>query len=245
MEIGMGIHGEPGISKIQITKVPTLVENLIEHLTRSKGLAPLFASPSSGSRVVLMVNNLGATTSIEIYVVTKYAIQQLEKKGIKVVRTLVGSFMTALNMTGFSLSLWHPTSDAQLELFDSPTNAQGWNYYVFKPVVATNTELFVTPSPAAKAQKLYTRPDKLTPTGIVIEKSIEAACKALIEAEPDLTRWDSKVGDGDCGITFKTAASAILAELKKTYPVNHPADCLRALALTVRKNAGGTSGGKE
>jgi dihydroxyacetone kinase len=245
MEIGMGIHGEPGISKIQITKVPILVENLIEHLTRSKGLAPLFASSSSGSRVVLMVNNLGATTSIEIYVVTKYAIQQLEKKGIKVVRTLVGSFMTALNMTGFSLSLWHPTSDAQLELFDSPTNAQGWNYYVFKPVVATNTELFVTPAPVAKAQKLYTRPEKLTPTGIVIEKSIEAACKALIEAEPDLTRWDSKVGDGDCGITFKTAASAILAELKKTYPVNHPADCLRALALTVRKNAGGTSGGKE
>lgn len=243
MEIGLGIHGEPGIEKRALEAIPALTETLLERIVSSDSAVGL--GLTAGSKAVLMVNNLGATTTMELFVVTKYAVEALKRRSITVERVLVGSYMTALDMGGFSLSLWHSNGDAQLlGYFDAPTTASGWNFtkYDASASVDASVSSIEPAAPAAVAKKQAARPAELSATGVVLERAIRAACEKLIASEPELTLWDSKVGDGDCGTTFKQAAEKILADLATHYPLNDPAQTLYEIAQSVGKSAGGTSG---
>ncbi|DBA03448.1 TPA: hypothetical protein N0F65_002856 [Lagenidium giganteum] len=237
MELGLGIHGEPGVQKCELQGVPALTKLLVDQIASVD--TPVGLALGNGSKAVLMVNNLGSTTNMELYVVAKYAIKALEAKGIEVERTVVGSFMTALDMAGFSLSLWKSNGDAALlKLFDAPTSAPAWSYQATTPAATK----FIDAAPAPATGKAFVRPSTLTPQAAQLEKCIQAACRALIESEPELTHWDSKVGDGDCGTTFKSASEAILADMAAHYPLDQPAETLRAIAASIRHSAGGTSG---
>lgn len=241
MEVGLGIHGEPGIEKRSQQDVPTLTKSLLERITT--GSTSVGLGLTAGSKAVLMVNNLGATTNMELFVVAKYSVEALKSQGIEVERVLVGSFMTALDMAGFSLTLWNSNGDAELlAYFDAPTTAVGWNYTPYDLSKSDIEGPFITAEAPTATKKTYSRPAELSNQGQLLEKSIIAACEALIKSEPELTSWDSKVGDGDCGTTFKNAAEAILRDLKSHYPLNDPAQTLRALADSVGNSAGGTSG---
>lgn len=233
MELGLGIHGEPGIEKCELQDAPALTERMIERLASALSL-------STGTRSVLMVNNLGTATTMELFVIAKHAIASLKKRGVDVQRVLVGSFMTALDMTGFSLTAWKLDGDGKLlSYFDASTTATAWNY---SPFESSNKPQLVQPLQAPSGRLAFERPAQLSKSATVVEKAIRAACDQLIKSEPDLTAWDSKVGDGDCGITFRNAATAILADLAEKYPLNDAPATLRALAATVSKSAGGTSG---
>ncbi|KAF1323080.1 Dihydroxyacetone kinase, partial [Globisporangium splendens] len=244
MEVGLGIHGEPGIEKRELLDVPALTDLLLEKIISNTSAVGL--KLASGSKCVLMVNNLGSTTTMELFVVTKYAVQVLQNKGIAVERVVVGSFMTALDMGGFSLTLWTSNGDAELlGFFDAPTTASGWNHTKYTPSalnVDSGSEIEPHVSANVVAKKLPARPAQLTNNGLLLEKAIQAACNELIKREPELTLWDSKVGDGDCGTTFKGAAEQILADLHAHYPLNDSAHTLREIAQSVGKSAGGTSG---
>uniref|UniRef100_M4BJW5 Dihydroxyacetone kinase n=1 Tax=Hyaloperonospora arabidopsidis (strain Emoy2) TaxID=559515 RepID=M4BJW5_HYAAE len=241
MEIGLGIHGEPGVTKCEQQDVPSLCKMLLEKITSdqmSMGLAL-----GDGSKCVLMVNNLGSTTAMELYVVAKYAAEALRAKGIEPERVMVGSFMTALDMAGFSLSLWNSNGDAKmLALFDAFTSAPAWTYSSFDPSQSKISRPFIEVDAPTQAQDTFVRPAELSGDGRLLEKCIVAVCDTLIEHEPELTRWDTKVGDGDCGSTFKNAAEAILTDLRDHYPLNDAAQTLRALAASISRSAGGTSG---
>ena len=241
MEIGLGIHGEPGVTKCEQQNVPSLCKLLLEKITTdrmSMGLAL-----GHGSKCVLMVNNLGSTTAMELYVVAKYAVEALRAKGIEHERVLVGSFMTALDMAGFSLSLWNSNGDAKmLALFDAPTSALAWTYASFDDSQSTISGPFVNAEAPTRPRDTFVRPAVLSDDGRLLEKCIVAVCDTLIQHEPQLTQWDTKVGDGDCGTTFKKAAEAILVDSKDHYPLNDVAQTLRALAASVSRSAGGTSG---
>lgn len=243
MEVGLGIHGEPGIEKRELVDVPALTELLLERIIGDA--TPVGVKLAAGSKAVLMVNNLGSTTTMELFVVTKYAVQALKSKGIHVERVLVGPFMTALDMGGFSLSLWASNGDAELlGYFDAPTTASGWNFTKYEPSASVDVSSSVVEpeAPMVAAKKHAARPEQVSASGLVLERAIAAACEKLIASEPQLTLWDSKVGDGDCGTTFKKAAETVLADLKAHYPVNDPAQTLREIAQSVGKSAGGTSG---
>ncbi|GAB9467248.1 Dihydroxyacetone kinase [Globisporangium polare] len=243
MEIGLGIHGEPGIEKRELQDIPTLTDMLLERIVSDSTSVGL--KLKAGAKAVLMVNNLGSTTTMELFVVTKYAVQALKSKGIEVERVLVGSFMTALDMGGFSLSLWDSNGDAELlRLFDAPTTASGWNFIKYDPSanVDASASVIEPETPVDTAKKYVARPAQLTSSGLLLERAIQAACEKLIQSEPELTLWDSKVGDGDCGTTFKKAAETILADLKAHYPLNDAAQTLLEIAQSVGKSAGGTSG---
>lgn len=243
MEVGLGIHGEPGIEKRELQDIPTLTDMLLEKIISDSTSVGL--KLKAGAKAVLMVNNLGSTTTMELFVVTKYAVQALKSKDIAVERVLVGSFMTALDMGGFSLTLWNSNGDAELlQLFDAPTTASGWNFikYDASANVDASASVIEPETPVDIAKKYVARPTQLTNSGLLLERAIQAACEKLIQSEPELTLWDSKVGDGDCGTTFKKAAETILADLKAHYPLNDPAHTLLEIAQSVGKSAGGTSG---
>jgi len=98
MEIGMGIHGEPGIRRGQLRKVDEIVEEM---------MAPLLSDLpfSSGDRVSVLVNGLGATPKEELYLLYRKVGLILEEKKISVFHVYVGEFATSLEMAGASISL--------------------------------------------------------------------------------------------------------------------------------------------
>jgi dihydroxyacetone kinase-like protein len=98
IEIGMGLHGEPGVAREKLLPADALVEKMMDRI--------LFDLPfQSGDEVCLLINDLGATTMMELLIVNRKARQILRDKGIAVYDTLIGSFCTCQEMAGFSITL--------------------------------------------------------------------------------------------------------------------------------------------
>ncbi|TDL23596.1 dihydroxyacetone kinase [Rickenella mellea] len=223
VEIGMGIHNEPGHTRITpIPPLDKLVHELVELVVNMKDPERSFLDfKDSGNEVVLLVNNLGGLSELELGAVVGATVQNLNKRGIKIQKVLGGTFMTSLNMPGFSLTLLllrhssepnAPDTQRILSLLDESTDAPGWKWSSLqppqialdKPVEAANT---ANKDLAPEPRKIHA---SNTPD---FAAAVEKACKALIAAEPDITRMDSIAGDGDCGLTLKSGAEAVLEDL--------------------------------
>jgi dihydroxyacetone kinase-like protein len=98
MEVGVGIHGEPGRERRKLASADVIVDELLEAVV---GDLPY----ESGDRVALMVNGLGGTPISELYILFRRAHQQLEERGITVARSYVNEYCTSLDMAGASLTL--------------------------------------------------------------------------------------------------------------------------------------------
>ena len=111
IEVGMGIHGEPGVERTTIKTARETAQVLLDKI--------LADYEFTGSQVALMVNGLGGTPLMELYILNNEVRQLLEAKGIQVYKTFVGNFMTSIEMAGCSLTLLK--LDAELtELLDAP-----------------------------------------------------------------------------------------------------------------------------
>ncbi len=97
MEVGIGIHGEPGTHREKIKPADEIVDMLLEQI-----LADI---DYSGSEVAVMVNSAGATPLMELYIIYNRVADVLAQKGISVYKALVGEYMTSIEMEGFSISL--------------------------------------------------------------------------------------------------------------------------------------------
>ncbi len=113
VEMGLGIHGEPGTHKEKIKSAKEHVDYIVEKL--------LEASEINGEEVVTLVNGLGATTLMELYVINKNLVEILKEKGIKIHKALVGNYMTSLEMPGFSITILK-LSDTTKKYFDFEIN---------------------------------------------------------------------------------------------------------------------------
>jgi dihydroxyacetone kinase-like protein len=120
IEIGIGIHGEPGRERIKLEPADAIVDRLLTPILEDLPFA-------SGDKVALMVNGMGGTPQVELYIVFRHAAQVLADKGIEVTRTLVGNFVTSLEMQGTSISVLK-LDDELTELYDAPvqTAALRW-----------------------------------------------------------------------------------------------------------------------
>jgi dihydroxyacetone kinase-like protein len=120
IEIGIGIHGEPGRERIKLEPADAIVDRLLAPILEDLPFA-------SGDRVLLLVNGMGGTPQVELYIVFKHAAEVLAEKGIEVTRSLVGNFVTSLEMQGVSISVLK-LDDELTELWDAPvqTAALRW-----------------------------------------------------------------------------------------------------------------------
>jgi dihydroxyacetone kinase-like protein len=98
MEMGIGIHGEPGRKRVKLAKANEIVDELLEAVVSDLPY-------KSGDEVALMINGMGGTPISELYLLYGYAHEQLGKRGIKINRSYVGEYCTSLEMAGFSLTL--------------------------------------------------------------------------------------------------------------------------------------------
>lgn len=115
MEIGIGIHGEPGIERKNIVAADNIATELTEKVLADMDL-------QNGDEVAVMVNGLGATPEMELYIINKKVNDILTEKGIAVYGTFVGEYMTSLEMAGCSVTLLKLDQELK-ELLDAESKA--------------------------------------------------------------------------------------------------------------------------
>ncbi|TSE12813.1 DAK2 domain-containing protein [Mesorhizobium intechi] len=219
-ELGLGIHGEPGVERIALQSVDRLVAIMAERL--AAGLDPKASH-------ALLINNLGSVPPLEMAVIANAV---LVSPLMKTVRLTIGPgpLMTALNMNGFSLSLIQLDTAREAALL-APVGPHAW--MPAKPVAAP----VVVPMAKAAGQSAAHKPSQDAGTG----RLIVTVCERLISLEAALNGLDAKAGDGDTGSTVATGARSVLDRLD-TLPLANPTATLGAIGDVLSASMGGSSG---
>ncbi|QBH97546.1 dihydroxyacetone kinase subunit DhaK [Limnobaculum zhutongyuii] len=118
LELGMGIHGEQGVRRQKMVTADEIVTEIVERLCADLPF-------KAGDRVSLLINNLGGSTVTELLIANRKAHQLLNEHGIIIHDTLVGSFCTAQEMSGYSITLMK-LDDELLPLYDAPCHSFAW-----------------------------------------------------------------------------------------------------------------------
>ncbi|KAL3423264.1 Dihydroxyacetone kinase 1-like protein 2 [Phlyctema vagabunda] len=243
VEIGMGIHNEPGSGRGKVD-LPELVKRMLAQLLDTKDEDRAFVNVNS-NEVVLMINNLGGVSVLELGGITAEVVGQLEKNhSIKPVRILSGTYMTSLNGLGFSISLLNVVNTnlggpSMIELLDAPCEVAGWAAPIRKETweaKSTRTrEDAVATEESVKESGL-----KMDPS--ILLDSLNEGLKRVVLAEPDVTKFDTIVGDGDAGQTLERGAKAVLKMLTINKPTGDIVVDVSRIAQVVETSMDGTSG---
>ncbi|KAI2626740.1 Dak1 domain-containing protein [Hypoxylon sp. NC1633] len=215
IEIGMGIHNEEGFGRVK-TNLTGLVQTLLKQLLDTTDSDRGFIEIKGGSPVILMVNNLGGLSNLEMgAVTTELSKQLLGTYSISPIRVLCGTYMSSLNGMGFSATLLKVVDDKLVDLLDAPAAASGW----LPPAPAENwsrkgqRESSDKDDDQLAGQEL---PSKIHVDPAQVKDVLSKALRNMIEAEPEVTKYDTLVGDGDCGLCLKNGAEAVLSHIKSS-----------------------------
>ncbi|GAB4395024.1 MAG: dihydroxyacetone kinase subunit DhaK [Kiloniellaceae bacterium] len=214
-ELGLGIHGEPGVEQVDFTDAESAMRLVLEKLKPHLG---------QGRRVALL-NNLGSTTPLEMSVLA----HALAAAGIA--QHVIGPapMMTSLDMHGFSISVIE-ADEAELAALAQPVPMAAWpgmNELVAVPVTPLPDGLTpIKPIPSDNAR---------------VRSTLEHVADLLIASEARLNELDAKSGDGDTGSTLATAARALKGSLDRM-PLADLTQLFPALGNELSQTMGGSSG---
>jgi dihydroxyacetone kinase-like protein len=121
MEMGVGIHGEPGRHRVALAPAAEIAQQLVEPILHDLDF--------TGGPTIVMLNGMGGSPLIELYLMYGEVAKILEKSGITVARSLVGNYITSLDMAGCSVTLLK-SDDELLSLWDAPVNTAGLRWGV-------------------------------------------------------------------------------------------------------------------
>lgn len=219
-ELGLGIHGEPGIERFSMRTAADLVDKMVERL---------HAAIPAGGRFALMINNLGAVPPLEMSLIAR---EVLTSPLAERVHLVIGpaALMTALDMNGFSLSLVRLDAEREAALL-TPVEAPAWPGATMPGLIETRA-LDVVPAGRSAESASH---------DAAAHALISAACMALVAVEGELNALDARVGDGDTGSTLATGARSILGGLKD-FPLADPAGTAAAIGRALATSMGGSSG---
>lgn len=230
VEYGLGIHGESGAYRGPVAGADEMLDVLLERLVGRGGYRP-------SDRVCVLVNNLGGTAVQELSIVARHALIRLRAEGIVSEAVLVGSFLTALEMPGVSVSLLK-VDDQRLSRLLAPSAAPAWTM-PSKPAAGPIAPVAIAGS--AESSEALGQPWSTAQHQTRFGEAIRSVVEALKSAEQRLTELDSVVGDGDIGISLARGARAV-EDLQPALDTRYPAAALREISATLRRSLGGTSG---
>ncbi|WVF68211.1 dihydroxyacetone kinase [Kwoniella sp. CBS 6097] len=257
VEIGLGLHNETGVFNIPTPAPEDFIKQLLDLLLKQDDPERSYVKFEKGDELVLLVNNQGGMSALEMGAVVDEVLVQLESRDIIPVRILNGPFMGSMNMPGISLSLLNlnnvsadcpfVTTDRLLELLDAPHNSVAWP--------ATN-QIYPLPEglKGRKREEQFTEVEEereeietggaqLLADAEKIRNAMKIAANDVLALEPQLTRWDTIVGDGDCGETCALGAKAVLSSLKKGLGADGDlVQLFRVLTQVIDDSMGGTLG---
>ena len=254
MVLGLGVHGESGVKKMKMSTAKDTVKAMLDHMTNKQSFTSMTFDDTKD--VVVLINNLGSVTNLEMGIITKEVISQLEGKphNLNILRIYVAPFMTSLEMAGFSISvmkLQKGVKDELIGCLDMPSETIGWsaNGGLVSPNItdmrATKKQIEDPLANAGSASGRKNGP-KLSSVGeSVVAKAIEFACEALISCENQLNTMDSGSGDSDCGSTLRRGAEKLLEVTKakgSETAYKYLSLLLGTIAEIAEKEMGGSSG---
>ncbi|ELP5043079.1 dihydroxyacetone kinase subunit DhaK [Enterobacter ludwigii] len=220
VELGLGIHGEPGASVVDTQNSKAIIDTLVE---------PLKAQAGNG-RFAVLINNLGGVSALEMALLTKELAHSALKESIAY---LIGPapLVSALDMKGFSLTLLK-LNDLFEKALHEEVETLGWQ----KPVAFA--PLRVQEHSAIHDRVEYTASDNPR-----VAEIVSTVTQTLIQLENRLNALDAKVGDGDTGSTFAQGARDIAQRLeKKQLPLNDVSTLLLLVGERLATVMGGSSG---
>ncbi|XP_073996447.1 PTS-dependent dihydroxyacetone kinase 1, dihydroxyacetone-binding subunit DhaK-like isoform X2 [Rhodnius prolixus] len=233
IEFGLGVHGEAGISTVQMTSLKDIVEKMLKKI-----MACLMLKDKSN--VVVVVNNLGSLSQMEMLVISREVRLQIEAMKINVDRLYSGTLFTSINMKGFQISILNITDKEHwLCYLDEETEAFAWPGKRISHAIEKSTlvEYIEADNSVTVVEGMILNEKQ----GEVFRKSLHAISIALIKECETLNQLDTVVGDGDCGTTMRHFAEGILQELQK-FPIRLVASTLAMLSKLAESLMGGTSG---
>lgn len=219
VEIGLGIHGEPGIELARLAGSRELIANLTgrlrDRVRADRDYAVLF-------------NNLGGLSGLECSVLIGDLLRGDLGDRIKLVAG-PAAVMTALDMPGFSLSFLELTPRLE-EMLCAPVAPRA--FPVFEPVLATAA----VPAPDLGAVERYAPSNDAR-----VRQIVETILETCLAMEAEINALDAKVGDGDTGSTFAAAARAMRQKLDEL-PFGNGSEFMSSLSDILRRSMGGSSG---
>ena len=212
MEIGMGLHGEPGVRRQKLASADDVTDELVSTI-----LAEL--APDEGARVAVLVNGLGATSHVELYIVFNRVRQLLDARGISIHRSWVGEYATSLEMAGVSVTLFK-LDDELAALLDHPCRTPALTVGSAERGSTASARSVQTAAglrPAAPQRDDAPNARPLRREGAVTPAIFRAMMHHVgdqIIAEKDwLSDLDGVIGDGDHGITMEIGWKAVQTAL--------------------------------
>jgi dihydroxyacetone kinase len=228
MAVGLGLHGEPGISEQPLLNAADLAALLVERV--------LVERPENATQAAVLVNGLGATRYEELFVLWHEIAPRLEAADVELVDPEVGELVTSLDMAGVSLTIgW--LDDETCALWSAPANTPAYRKIAMEPVPAARP---IQP-PAARAIPAASETSRLVAKSVVA--ALESVAKALSEHEAELNELDSVAGNGDHGRVMTRGARAAAAAAQRAVTDDAGAATTLLLAADACSDrAGGTSG---
>ncbi|KAG6989754.1 dihydroxyacetone kinase [Physcia stellaris] len=217
VELGMGIHNEPGCEKLK-TDLPGLVKKMLAQLLDPGDTDRAYVKIGKKEDLLLLINNFGGTSNLELGAVTTEICAQLRTDyELRPKRVLTGNFFGSLDGPGFTITILKlvdtglGSGKSMLELIDAPAEAVGWPVSI-KPETWDNDYGETTHEGNEKDEGPQASNLRVNPA--TMRKALESGLKRVIAAEADVTRFDTIVGDGDCGVGLKRGAEGLLRMLE-------------------------------
>lgn len=221
-ELGLGIHGEPGITTINMTSCFDVVAIMVNKLKATLS--------SSNTKIALMINNLGGVSPLEMSLITKDILESGLKDNIQLILG-PAAMMTAIDMKGFSIS-YLELNKRHSEALLAPVQTDAW----IKPVELRQLQVI-------KKDKVSINLAFTASENAQVAEVINKVTSTLMAAEKELNHLDSLVGDGDTGSTFAAGAAQIKAELQaNNLPLNDIGALLNVISEQLSTAMGGSSG---
>lgn len=220
-ELGLGIHGEPGVERIALQPVADLVATMTNRLA---------AKVDEAGDYALLINNLGAVPPLEMGVIANAVLSSPLSGRVRLVIG-PGPMMTALNMNGFSISLIRldAAREAALKAVVEP--------HAWVPATERHEIAIISAPrrPSTRDAAMSASDDSRN------RRLVTALCAHLISLESELNRLDNRVGDGDTGSTVATGARSILSRID-ALPLKDPAATMASVGEILSASMGGSSG---